>query len=38
MNLETIISLLALFGIGGVTGGYFNHLFEKRKDIQMLNE
>ena len=33
-NVQTILSILALLGIGGVIGAYFNHFFERRREIE----
>lgn len=35
MSLETIISFVTLLGLGGVIGAYFNHLFEKRRELEL---
>lgn len=35
MNLNVIISSLTLLGFGGIIGAYFNHLFEKKKEIEL---
>lgn len=34
INLETILSILALLGIGGIVGAYINHLLEIRRETQ----
>ena len=36
MNLDvgTVLSILSLLGIGGVVGAYFNHLFERKWEIE----
>lgn len=33
-NIETILSILALLGIGGIIGAYFNHFLEKKREIE----
>ncbi|MDO8633743.1 MAG: hypothetical protein Q7K34_00430 [archaeon] len=42
MDLQTIISILSLLGLGGIIGGYIQHLLNQRKEtelrIQSLNE
>lgn len=35
MNIETILSVLTLLGVGTIIGAYFNHLFEKKKEIEL---
>ena len=35
MNIESIISIIGLLGIGGVVGAYFNHFFEKKREIEL---
>lgn len=35
MNLETIISLLTLLGVGSVIGAYVNHLLEKKREMEL---
>ncbi len=34
LNIEIIFSILGLLGIGGIIGAYFNHLFEKKREIE----
>jgi len=34
INIETILSLLSLLGLGGIIGAYINHLFEVRRETQ----
>ena len=33
-NIETILSILALLGIGGVIGAYFNHFLERKREME----
>jgi len=34
LSIETILSILGLLGVGGIIGAYFNHLFEKKREIE----
>jgi len=34
LNIEIILSILGLLGIGGIIGAYFNHFFEKKREIE----
>lgn len=42
MDIQTIISVLGLLGIGGIIGSYFQHLWNQKREtelrIQSLNE
>src|SRR3989338_403557 len=42
MNIETILSVLGLLGIGGITGSYLQHLWNQKREteskIQNINE
>ena len=35
INIQFILSFLGLLGIGGVIGAYFNHVFEKKREIEL---
>lgn len=34
-DTQTVISILGLLGIGGVIGAYFNHLLEKKREMEL---
>ncbi|MFH1353916.1 MAG: hypothetical protein ABIH36_01385 [bacterium] len=34
MSTEIILSILSLFGLGGIIGAYINHLFEVKRETQ----
>jgi hypothetical protein len=42
MDIQTIVSVLGLLGIGGIVGGYLQHLWNQKREtelrIQSLNE
>ncbi|MBI2051211.1 hypothetical protein HYT33_00410 [Candidatus Roizmanbacteria bacterium] len=35
IDTQTILSILSLLGIGGVIGAYFNHLLEKKREMEL---
>lgn len=38
MDTQTVISILGLLGIGSLLGGFFNHLWEKKKEREKQNQ
>lgn len=34
-DTQTILSILSLLGIGGIIGAYFNHFFEKKREMDL---
>lgn len=34
-NAQIVLSILGLLGIGGIIGAYFNHLFEKKREMEL---
>lgn len=34
-DTQTILSILGLLGIGGIIGAYFNHFFEKKREMDL---
>jgi hypothetical protein len=37
MDIQTVVSIIGLLGIGGLTGAFFNSIFEKRKIFEVKN-
>ena len=34
-DVQTVISILGLLGLGGVIGAYFNHILEKKREMEL---
>lgn len=34
-DVQTVISILGLLGLGGIIGAYFNHILEKKREMEL---